>query len=77
VDDRWGWVGTANLDRRSLQLNFENVCILHSERELAALAKAFQRDLKRSREVLRGEFAKRSATTKLLENTSRLFSPIL
>lgn len=77
VDDRWGWVGTANLDRRSLQLNFENVCILHSERELAALAKAFQRDLKRSREVLRDEFAKRSPTTKLLENTSRLFSPIL
>jgi cardiolipin synthase len=77
VDDRWGWVGTANLDRRSLQLNFENVCILHSPPELAALAKAFQRDMRRSKEVSQAEFEKRPALAKFWENTCRLFSPVL
>lgn len=77
VDEAWGWVGTANLDRRSLQLNFENVCVLHSELELAALAKAFQRDLRRSRELGAEAFARRHAINKLMENTCRLFSPIL
>jgi len=77
IDDAWGWVGTANLDQRSLQLNFENVCVLHSEPELASLAKTFQRDLRRSEEVLLDTFSKRGAFQKLMENTCRLFSPIL
>jgi len=77
VDDAWGWVGTANLDRRSLQLNFENVCILHSEPEIAAMIKAYQRDMRRSKAVTLDEFSRRPATAKLWENTCRLFSPVL
>lgn len=77
LDDAWGWVGTANLDRRSLYLNFENVCVLHSQPELIALGKAFQRDLRRSKEISAKEFSWRPAFQKLMENTCRLFSPIL
>jgi len=77
LDDAWGWVGTANLDRRSLQLNFENVCVLHSQAELAALSKTFQRDLRRSDEVQAEIFNQRGAFQKLMENSCRLFSPVL
>lgn len=77
VDGRWGWVGTANLDRRSLQLNFENTCILHSSTELSALAKAFQRDMRRSKEVALDEFRDRPPLARFWENTARLFSPVL
>ena len=48
VDDDWASVGTANLDNRSLHLNFEAGCILHSPELVAELEKAYQQDVRDS-----------------------------
>jgi cardiolipin synthase len=77
VDDQWGWVGTANLDGRSLALNFENLCVLHSPDAVADLAAAFERDLDDSEEVDAEEFAGRPWSHRAGENVARLFAPLL
>jgi len=77
VDGRWGWAGTANLDPRSLKLNFENICVYHSREHVAQLQTAYERDLSASKRVEPRQFAARPAWEKLLENGCRLFSPAL
>ena len=50
VDEEVGLVGTANLDNRSLRLNFEAAAVLYGPRPTAALAGVFERDLAGARE---------------------------
>ncbi len=77
VDDDWAMVGTANLDNRSLHLNFELACILFSHDLIGDLAARFQRDLDDSAPLDRDTFARRGFFVRLLENACRLFAPIL
>jgi cardiolipin synthase len=77
IDGRWGMVGSANLDNRSLHLNFEIGCILHSQAQVAELESAYQRDLSESLLLDPAAFARRSVWTRLAENSCRLLSPIL
>jgi cardiolipin synthase A/B len=77
VDERSAMVGTANLDNRSLRLNFEVGCLLHDTDLVRELAVAFENDLKVSERVDPAEFARRSLATRLTENACRLLSPIL
>jgi cardiolipin synthase len=77
VDSQWASVGSANLDNRSLHLNFEANCILHSRDLVAELEKAFQHDLRDAARLEPHAFRRRSFTGRLLENACRLLSPIL
>jgi len=77
VDDEWASVGTANLDNRSMFLNFEVNCVMYSGEAVAELEKAFLRDFERSILLERGPFANRPLGAKLLENACRLLSPVL
>jgi len=77
VDGRWGSVGTANIDNRSLLLNFEVSCLFHSTREIARLETQFQEDLADSVRLDPKVFAARSFAGRLLENVCRLFAPVL
>jgi len=72
VDGVWASVGTANLDNRSLYLNFEVNCLIYAPRVVADLEAAFLRDLDDAIRLDRHVYAGR-----LLENTCRLFSPVL
>ena len=42
VDDDWASVGSANLDNRSLHLNFEMNCLIYSAEAVTELARAFE-----------------------------------
>jgi cardiolipin synthase len=77
VDGVWGMVGSANLDNRSLHLNFEVGCILHSEEQVAELEAVFQRDLEDSVPFDREALARRSLAARALENGCRLLTPAL
>jgi cardiolipin synthase len=77
VDDEWASVGTANLDNRSLHLNFEVNCLFYSAAAVAELERAFVRDLGESIRLDRAAYARRPFATRLLENACRLLSPVL
>jgi cardiolipin synthase len=76
VDHDLAIVGTANLDNRSLRLNFEVVAAVYGEAAAAELAALFQADLARARPRTRREeddpFGRR-----LVASAARLLSPLL
>ena len=77
ADGKWASLGTANLDNRSLLLNFEVNCMMYTTADVAQLEKQFERDLEQSIRVDPAVFAKRPLASKLAENFFRLFSPVL
>jgi cardiolipin synthase len=77
VDGKWASVGTANLDNRSLLLNFEVNCLIYTTRDVDDLEKQFEKDLEQSVRLDPRVFARRPLASKLAENFFRLFSPVL
>jgi cardiolipin synthase len=77
VDGQWGLVSSANLDIRSLRLDFEAGVLLHSPALVAEMEAAFERDLTESVPLEPGEFGARPLRTRLLENACRLLAPTL
>ena len=77
VDGEWASVGSANMDNRSLLLNFEANCQLFDEPLVAELEHEFLKDLEVSVRLDPVVFAARPFFGRLAENASRLFSPIL
>ncbi len=77
ADGQWASVGTANLDNRSLLLNFEVNCLIYTPRVIAELEHQFLRDLEQSIRLEPKVFARRPWPERLAENFFRLFSPVL
>ena len=77
VDDIWTLIGSANLDARSLRLNFElDLCVFDSA--LAAqIRHHFETTLAESRELTLEELERCSMPIRLRDNFARLFSPYL
>ena len=77
IDDGLASVGSANLDLRSLRLNFE-ITILFADLAFAAeVAKMLEADFARCSPVLMAEIADRSAPFKLAVQLARLLAPVL
>lgn len=77
VDNIWSLVGSANLDPRSLRLNFElNLSVFDAELS-ATVGRHFERAYHHSREVTFQEIEGYSIPVKLRDNFARLFSPYL
>ncbi len=77
VDGVWALIGSANLDPRSLHLNFELNLELYDPRFCAELEVHFLEALARSRRVHAAELAGRSLPEKLWDSGAKLFSPYL
>lgn len=77
IDDEFASVGTANLDYRSMFLNFEANCLIYSQQAVKILEEQFLRDFQDSIALDRAAYARRSFGGRLLENACRLLSPIL
>ena len=77
VDDDAAIVGTANLDNRSLRLNFEVVAVCYGLPAVNALAEMFERDLTKSVQVTMDDLARDSIGKRLFVGAARLFSPML
>ena len=70
-------VGTANLDNRSLRLNFEVVAVCFGHAFADELARMFERDLTKSVPITSETLENRSIGTRLFEGAARLMSPML
>jgi cardiolipin synthase len=70
-------VGSANLDYRSMRLNFELNLLFHSQEQNAALSRIFERDFMISQEINVEVFAGRSKKEKAMECLLRPLSPML
>lgn len=69
--------GTANMDIRSFELNFEVNAIIYDEETTMRLEDIFLKDLERCREVTRETYGQRSLWIRMKEQCSRLLSPLL
>ena len=69
--------GTANMDVRSYQLNFEVNATIYSPKTTAKLEKIFEEDLAYCTEITPQIYAKRSLAIRIREQFSRMFSFIL
>ena len=77
VDEDLSIIGTANMDNRSFELNFEINTVVYSPPLTKQLNNAFQIDLKSSDEVMKDNWMDRSLAKKFADKTARLFSPLL
>ena len=74
MDDIISSVGTANLDNRSLAINFEVQAFIYSRETAKIFERDFLLDLEKSRECILSEWEKRSVRSKILESLGRLWS---
>jgi cardiolipin synthase len=77
VDDLWSLIGSANLDPRSLRLNFELDLEVYDAATTGALARHFDERFARSRPVTLAELDGRSLPVRLRDGAAKLFSPYL
>ena len=77
ADSDLALVGSANLDNRSMRLNFELGALVEGVLFAAEVASMLEGDLARSEEVQQGDFARKPLHFRLLARFARLFAPIL
>ena len=77
IDDDMGWVGTSNLDNRSMRLNFEGNLVVCDREYCREMEEMLKRDLERSVEVGPEDYYSRGLLFKLGVKVARLFAPIL
>ena len=76
VDGIGASIGTANLDVRSLEINFEVNAFIYDKIFVNRLEKAFENDICDSEEVLLDEYRKRGLWPRFLESLGRIVSPL-
>ena len=76
VDGFFASLGSANLDFRSLETNFEVNAFIYHEKVASELLKYFRVDLRNSREVYLNQWRKRSWYMKTRESFAYLVSPL-
>ncbi len=76
-DDDIASIGTANIDVRSFEHNYEVNALLFDSDKAKILRKNFLRDCKRSKELKYDAYRQRPAVDKLIEGIARVFAPVL
>ncbi|ASU34070.1 cardiolipin synthase [Mucilaginibacter xinganensis] len=77
ADDKLAVVGTANMDHRSFELNFEVNSVIYDDKIAAQLKAAFLDDLKDAVKIDPKAWRKRTLFKQLPEKLCRLFAPLL
>ena len=77
ADERWAMIGSANLDYRSMRLNFELNLLAYSAEKNAELARILEHDFSLSQEIDPAVFAARPFRRKFAEAALRPLSPML
>lgn len=77
IDTSVALVGTANLDIRSLELNYETTILFEDETAVSTLKQMIREDIHLSEELKLNEWIKRPRIHKLGENLCALLSPVL
>lgn len=76
IDDDLACVGTANLDNRSIRLNFEITAAVADVGFAAEVEEMLMADFENCREMERGELSRKSFLFQLACQSSRLMAPI-
>ncbi len=77
VDDIYSLIGSANLDTRSLRLNFELNLSIYDSAFASVIDSYFEQALANSKETTLSMLQERPLYIKFRDNTARLFSPYL
>lgn len=77
VDDRYAAVGTANLDNRSMRLNFEITAINTGPDFIASVDSMLRDDLKHCQRMTESDYQDRSILFRLSCRAVRLLAPLL
>ena len=77
IDGEVASVGTANLDARSFDLNFEVNALVYNKEVASDLRRIFYKDLEDASLLRLEAWEKRSKFKQLIERIVRLFSPFL
>lgn len=77
VDDLVSCIGTANMDIRSFELNFEVNAVVYSAKITQNLVRAFEKDKLLSTQITEKNYGKRGIVIRLKEQFCRLLSPVL
>jgi cardiolipin synthase A/B len=76
VDNVFASVGSANVDMRSFELNFEVAALIYNEDFASELLKVFNDDAANSTLVEPDKWANRKRTVRVKESLSRIFGPL-
>ncbi|MDR1156018.1 MAG: cardiolipin synthase [Bacteroidales bacterium] len=77
VDDAFCSIGTANMDIRSFDQNFEVNALIYNQRQTVAMRNIFMNDIKDLKSIRIDDWAKRPRWVVFRESVARLFSPLL
>ena len=77
VDNSLTITGSANMDMRSFEHNFEIDAFIYSEETCREAQEIFLKDMESSTQLLVEEWDQRSRIEKFKESVMRLFSPLL
>lgn len=77
VDSTFGTVGTANMDYRSFNINFEVNALVYNREFCQELTQMFKNDIKDSERIDINDWKKRTRKTKFKEAIARLVAPLL
>ena len=77
IDGLFASIGTANMDNRSFDVNFEVTALLYDEKVTRELEEKFLEDLRFSEQATPKDWAERSRWDSFREGLARLFSPLL
>jgi len=77
IDRELALVGSANLDNRSLRLNFETDVAIYDRATAEALATTLTRDATAAHRVELRQLARRGSPARFAESAARLFATVL
>ena len=77
VDDEVGFIGSANMDFRSFEQNFELNTVIYDKEVVAQLVSIYEQDLSDSLKVEESSWKTRPKKMKVKESLARLCSPLL
>jgi len=77
IDEEWLMVGSANLDVRSMRLNFELNALVRDPATAADLERVLSTDFESSNRIVAEEFARRSRWQRWNESLVRPLAPLL
>ncbi len=77
IDGEFCIVGSANMDNRSLEHNFEITGILYNSKLASQVEEQFNKDIKECWSLGTSKWAKRSVSNQMKEAIARLLSPLI
>lgn len=77
IDGEFCIVGSANMDNRSLEHNFEITAIIYDSKYARKIEEQFKRDISECKSLASSKWAKRGVKNKLKEAFARLLSPLI